>query len=202
MQWLALGVTALSAMQSYNQAAGQAAFTKAQVAWQNKQNLMRLRLQGQALDTNIVRARTETATALQTVSSSAHEAAAQARVAQAAASMGTGSADTLLNSFARKQNQAEGNIIQQLVSELASDVQKRDEIGITATANQAIDTSYKPSLLGSALGAAQDYFKMTYGLKDAFTLGGGSGSSTGTAPSALNDAGVAGYGVFSKIKFF
>lgn len=198
MQWLALGVTAFGALQNYNQASGAAAFSKAQVAWQNKVNLQRSRLQGQALDTNIVRARTETAAALQSLDNSANEAAAQARVAQAAAGVGKGSADTLLSTFARKRNQAEGNIIQQLIAEMASNNQQRQEIGLAATMNQAVNGSARPSLIGAALGAATDYFKMTYGLKDAFSLGGSSNSGGGTT---LSTGGAAGYEVFSNIDF-
>lgn len=197
MQWLALGVTALGALSSYNQAAGAASYSKAYTAWQNQNNARRARMQGQALDTNIVRARTETAAAIQSVESSAKEAAAQARVAQAAAGLGKGSADTLLSTFARKQNQAEGNIIQQLVAELVNSNQQRQEIGMAATMNQAVDTSYKPNILGSALGAAQNYFQMTYGLKDAFSLGGSSGGSS----QLSTGGGSAGYDVFSNIDF-
>lgn len=180
MIWASLGMAALGAISSYNQQAGAASFSKAQTRWNNMMNLRRARQQGMALDTNLVRARTEATVALQAIDNSSKEAAAQAKVAQAAAGLGKGSADTILNSFAKKANQAEGNTMQQLVAELVTNKMQRDEVGIAATAGQSVDTAARPSAFGAIAGGVANYFTQTYGLKGAWSLGGGSS----TAPSA------------------
>lgn len=175
---LSIASTALGAINSYGQASASAAYTKKQAKWNDKMNAQRAKIQGIAVDTNVLRARTEATAALEGIQSSANEAVSQARVAAAANNVGAGSYDTVLNSFARKENQAEGNTISQLVAELVGAKLQREQIAMAATAGQSVDTSAKPSAFGYAASAAADYFKSTYGLKNAFSFGGG---DSGTA---------------------
>lgn len=177
MEAFSIGSTALGIIGSHNAASASAKYQRAQQAWNDKQNLKRARVQGMALDTNMVRARTETAVALQGIQSSEKEAVANSRVAAAAANMGAGSYDTLLNTFARKSNQAEGNTIQQLVAELVQDQISRQDIAVQATAGMSSNVPRGPSVLASVLNGATDYFKSTYGLKGAFDFGGSSGGN-------------------------
>lgn len=191
MEAFTVASTALGMMSSYNQGAASAKYQRKQAAWNDKQNLKRARSQGSALDTNIVRARTEVAATMGAIENSEKEAVAQARVAAAAGNMGAGSYDTVLNTFAKKRNQAEGNTVQMLVAELVQDKLKRNDIAIQATSSMSTGTAEAPSLLGTlALGAA-DYFQATYGLKGS---GGFGGSDKALSPGIV-DWGSSGPGI-------
>lgn len=176
-----IGVTAYGAMSQASQQAGQAAYSRKQAAYNDKMNAQRAKTQGIAVDTNTLRAKTEYTTALDGVENQAHEAAAQARVAGAALNVGAGSYDTVLNTFAKKTNQAEGGMLQNLVAELVGNKNQRQDIADSATAGMSTGTQRGPSAMGTILGGVANYFSSVNGLKQAF---GGSGNSSSSVSSA------------------
>lgn len=187
-----VATTAFSAISAHGQASAQAAYSKKQAAYNDKQNAKRAKLKGIQLDTNVVRARTETTAALEGIQSSANEAAANARVATAALGVGAGSYDTVLNSIARREGQAEAGTMQQLVAELVGSQYERENIGLEATAGMSTSTPEKPSAFGAILGGVSNYFQSTYGLKGALGLFNKPGSVSpsnnlpGSASSRIN----------------
>ncbi len=164
---LSIASAAYGAMNQYAAGSAQAAYSKKQAAYNDKMNAKRAKMQGVAIDTNTLRARTEATVALQGIDNQGNEAAAMARVQGAALGIGKGSYDTVLNTFAKKQNQAEGNVIQSLVSELVSNKLQREEVALAATAGQSSSTQRAPSAFGAILNGAANYFSSTYGLRDA-----------------------------------
>jgi hypothetical protein len=176
--------TAYGAIQANGQASASASFSKAQSRYNDAQNAKRARVQGVAVDTNTLRARTEATATLQGITSSANEAAAQSQVAGAALNIGAGTYDTVLNTFAKKTNQAESSTMMQLVSELVGNKLQREDIAVQATAGQSVDTSKgAPSAFGAILSGVGSYFTQTNGLKNAF---GSWGSTPASNPSEVS----------------
>lgn len=191
MSWIATGFSAVmavdGAMQGYQSGKANAAFNKKQAAYNDKQNLKSSRIQGVQLDTNIVRSRVEAFEASEAVSSQGAEAEALARVQGAAAGNIGGTYDTVINSFARKQNKAQGNIIQELVAGLVGDKLQREQVGIQATNGQSVVNGSSPSAFGTMLGGVGNFFSMTKGV-DFGGLFKSSGSGTGYTASEMNNA--------------
>lgn len=171
---------ALGAMQQHAAGSAQAAYSKKQAAYNDKMNLKRARTAGVAIDTNTLRARTEAAITLQGIDNQANEAKAMARVQGATLGIGTGSYDTVLNTFAKKQNQAEGATMMGLVSELVANKLQREDVAVQATAGMSTSTQRAPSAFGSILNGAANYFSSTYGLSNAFGSWGSSSDSAGS----------------------
>lgn len=163
-----VAATAYGAMNQYAAGSAQAAYSKEQAAYNDKQNAKRAKTQGIALDTNILRARTEATATLEGIENQANEAQAQARVAGAAMGIGKGSYDTVLHTFAKKQNQAESSTLQNLVAELVSSKLQRQDIADSATAGMSTGTQRGPSAFGAILSGAANYFTSSYGLQNAF----------------------------------
>jgi hypothetical protein len=180
-----VGVTAYGAMNQYAAGSASAAYSKKQAAYNDKMNAKRAREQGIAIDTNTLRARTEATVALDAIENQSNEAQAQARVAGAAMGIGAGSYDTVLNTFAKKTNQAEGSTIQSLVSELVNNKLQRQQVADQATTGQSTGTQAGPSAMGAILGGVANYFSSTNGLAQAF--GGGSSSAHAATQEISNN---------------
>ena len=178
-----VATTAYGAMNQYAAGAAQGAYSRKQAAYNDKMNAQRARNQGIAIDTNTLRARTEATVALDGIENQSNEAQAQARVAGAAIGAGAGSYDTVLNTFAKKTNQAEGSTIQALVSELVNNKLSRQQVADQATAGQSTQTNSGPSAFGAILGGVANYFSSTNGLAQAF----GGSSAKAATQSISND---------------
>lgn len=184
-----VAATAYGAMQSHAAGSAQAAYSKKQAAYNDKMNAKRAKTQGSAIDTNTLRARTETAVALAAIENQSNEAQSQARVAGAAMGVGVGSYDTVLNTFAKKTNQAEGSTMQSLVAELVNNKLQRQDVADQATAGQSTGTQRGPSALGSIVGGIANYFSSTQGLQQAFGGGSSGGQTVSTATMRANGLG-------------
>lgn len=191
MAWIGVGISAVSAIDGavgqYQAGKANAAFSKKQAAYNDKQNLKSARIQGVQLDTNLVRSRVEALDAINSIESNANEAEAMARVQGAAAGNLGGSFDTVLNSFARKKNKAESNVIETLVSSLVTDKLQRQQVGIMATQGQSVVNGSSPSLFGAIAGGVGNFFSMTKGLSFGNAFSSSSGGNGYTA-SEMNNA--------------
>lgn len=137
MAWAMAASAAFTAVSSYSASSSSASYSKAQVKYNNKQNLKLAMREGQAVDTNIVRAKTEASSAVMDINKSSKETQAQARVQAAALGIGSGSYDSTLASAARDTNKAEASVTQALISELVGYSLQREDIGVKATNGQS-----------------------------------------------------------------
>lgn len=183
-----VGFQAFSSLLGFNAASENASFIRKQQAWQDKITKQSVKLQGVALDTNVVRARTEAADAMMTIETSSAEAAASARVQGAAAGvLPGGSYDTVLNSFARKENKAKSTVIQQLVSQLVTDKVQRQQLAFSATAGLNTTRTPAPSAAGFAMTGVANFFQQTAGLDLGLggIFGGGNKTNAFTGESII-----------------
>jgi hypothetical protein len=136
MAWAMAASAAFTAVSSYSASSSSASYSKAQARYNNKQNLKLAMREGQAVDTNIVRAKTEASSAIMDINKSSKETQSQARVQAAALGVGSGSYDSTLASAARDTNKAEASVSQALISELVGYSLQREDIGVKATNGQ------------------------------------------------------------------
>lgn len=183
---LTVGAMAVQQAQQHGNAKAAASTNRKAAAWNDKNNLTNVRLQGVVLDTNMVRMQTEAADASRIMAGQGAEAKAMARVS--AAAMGTsaqyGSYSTVLNSFARKENQGQANILETLYSGLANTALARVQQAFQATTQQNTTQYNDPSTLGAfanfGVNAGAAYLNSPY-TRDTPTL-----DSVSVAPQAFS----------------